>query len=207
MAWIGGPGYFLGLLAALVTLWATRWDWSYFGLGNVKWAASIVPALGYVMLILLINDFLMEPIVELIVGEGIHLESFDGIRGNLSNLLMMLAIMWVMAAFIEEFFFRGYIMNRIANILGNKKTSWIIAIILSSMMFGIVHGYQGISGMITTGIVGLILGLAYYCNRNNLMVGILAHGIYDTYGLTMIYFGNELFIKNIMKEIFQSIIL
>ncbi len=93
-----------------------------------------------------------------------------------------------------------------ADILGNKKTTWTIAIILSSMMFGIVHGYQGISGMITTGIVGLILGHAYYRNQNNLMVGILAHGIYDTYGLTMIYFGNELFIKNIMKEIFLSII-
>ncbi len=107
MVWIGGPGYLVGLLAALLTLWATRWDWSYFGLGNIKWAGSIVPALGYVLLIILINDVLLEPLVELAVGEGALLDSFDGIRGNLSNLLMMLAIMWVMAAFGEEFFFRG----------------------------------------------------------------------------------------------------
>ncbi len=206
MAWIGGPGYLVGLLAALLTLWATRWDWSYFGLVNVKWARSIVPALGYVMLIILLNDFLLEPLVELLVGEGIKLESFDGLRGNLSNLFIMLTIMWVMAAFGEEFFFRGYVMNRLAILLGNSRVSWIIALLLSSVIFGIVHGYQGISGMITTGIVGLFLGLVFMNNRNNLFVAILVHGIYDTYGLTMIYFGNELIIKNIMKEIFQSII-
>lgn len=206
MAWIGGPGYLVGLFAALITLWATRWDWSYFGLGNVKWAGSIIPALGYVMLIILINDFLLEPIVELVVGEGVQLESFDGLRGNLFNLILMLIVMWVIAAFGEEFFFRGYLMNRLARLLGNSRTSWMIALIISSTIFGIAHGYQGISGMITTGVVGLFLGLVFMQNKNNLVVGMLVHGIYDTYGIILIYAGNELVIKNIMKEIFQSII-
>ena len=114
--------------------------------------------------------------------------------------------MWVIAAFGEEFFFRGYVMNRLAHIMGNKKSSWIIAAILSSVVFGIAHGYQGLSGMISTGTVGLILGLAFYHNRNNLVIGMLAHGIYNTYGLTLIYFGKELVIKTIMIEIYQSII-
>ncbi|MFC2101525.1 CPBP family intramembrane glutamic endopeptidase [Bacteroidota bacterium] len=206
MVWIGGPGYLAGLGAVLITFWATRWDWSYFGLGNVKWAGSIFPALGFVMLIILFNDVLIEPLVELLTDEGVNLESFEGLRGNLPNLLLMLAVMWVTAAFGEEFFFRGYLMNRLAHMLGNKNISWIIAIILSSIVFGIVHGYQGTSGMITTGTVGLILGFAFYQNRDNLIVGILAHGIYDTYGLTLIYFGNELVIKNMMTEIFQSFI-
>jgi len=61
--------------------------------------------------------------------------------------------------------------------------------------------------MITTGLVGLILAIAFYQNKNNLIVGILGHGIYDTYGLTLIYFGKELYIKNMMTEIFQSIVL
>jgi len=206
MAWIGGPGYLIGLLAALVTFWATGWDWSYFGLGKIKWAGSILPALGYVMLIILLNDFLMEPLLEMIIGDGIQLESFDGLRGNLPNLLMMLAVMWVMAAFGEEFFYRGYVMNRLAHLFGNSRLSWTIALILSSVIFGIVHGYQGISGMVSTGFVGLFLGLAFYRNRDNLLIGILVHGIYDTYGLSLIYFGNELVIKNMMIEIYQSLI-
>ena len=206
MAWIGGPGYLVGLFAALITLWATGWDWSYFGLGKVKWSGSIIPALGYVMMIILINDFLLEPLVELIIGEGIHLEAFEGLRGNLPNLLMMLAIMWIMAAFGEEFFFRGYVMNRLAILFGNSHTSWIIALISSSVMFGIVHSYQGLSGMFTTGVVGLFLGLVFLRNKDNLVVGMLVHGIYDTYGLTLIYFGKELFVKNMMMDIYQSLI-
>lgn len=207
MAWIGGPGYLAGLFAALLTLWSTRWDWSYFGLGKVKWASSILPALGYVMLIILFNDFLIEPLVELMTGESIILESFDGLRENFLNLLMMLVIMWVVAAFGEEFFYRGYVMNRLAHIMGNKKISWLIAAILSSVIFGITHSYQGISGMITTGTVALFLALAFYRNKNNLLLGMLVHGIYDTYGLTMIYLNKKLFMKNIMIDIYQSIIL
>jgi len=107
MAWIGGPGYLVGFIAALVTLWATRWDWSYFGIGKIMWTGSILPALGYVILIILFNDFLLEPIIEIITGEGVKLTVFESLHGNLTNLLMMLAIMWVMVAFGEEFFFRG----------------------------------------------------------------------------------------------------
>lgn len=206
MAWIGGPGYLLGLLVALITLWSTKWDWSFFGLGNVDWAASIIPAVGYVMLIILINDFMIEPIVELSVGENVQIQSFDDIRGNITNLIIMLVTMWVIAAFGEELFFRGYVMNRLTIMFGNKQISCIIALIISSIIFGIAHGYQGISGMITTGIVGLFLGLSFYQYRNNLFVAILVHGIYDTYGLILIYSGNEMVIKNLMKEIFTSII-
>ena len=59
MWWFGGPGYLVGLAISLVTLWAIKWDWSYFGLGEAKWISSIVPAIGYTMIIILLNDFLI----------------------------------------------------------------------------------------------------------------------------------------------------
>lgn len=206
MFWLGSPGYIFGLAMSLFTLWATKWDWSYFGLDDIQWTSSIVPALGYTFLIILINDILIEPWVEIITQKPVDLSAFESLHGNVINLLVILSITWAIAAFGEEFFFRGYIMNRLAHLLGNNNTSWIIATILSSIVFGIVHAYQGISGIITTGMVGLILALAFYQNKNNLWAGILAHGIYDTYGLTMIYYGNELVIKNMMIGIYQSII-
>jgi len=206
MWWFGGPGYLLGLAISLVTLWAIKWDWSWFGLEEAKWIASIVPAIGYTMIIILLNDFLIEPLTEILTNEPVDLSNFDGMRGNLQNLLIMLAIMWVMAAFGEEFFYRGYVMKRLAILFGNNNSSWILAVFISSILFGLTHGYQGISGMITTGIVGLILALAFYRNRSNLAVGILTHGIYDTYGVLLIYFEKELVLKNIMIEIYQTII-
>ncbi len=206
MWWFGGPGYLIGLAVSLITLWAIKWDWSYFGLGKAKWVGSIVPAIGYTMIIILINDLLIEPLTEILANKPVDLSSFDGMRGNLLNLIIMLAIMWVMAAFGEEFFYRGYIMRRLAILFGNKNFSWILGAVISSLLFGLTHAYQGVSGMITTGMVGFILALAFYRNRSNLVVGILTHGIYDTYGILLIYFEKELVIKNIMIEIYKSII-
>ena len=206
MIWIGSLAYVLGLSTALLTLWAKKWDWAYFGLGNVKWIASIRPAIGYTLMIILINDFIMEPAVELITNSPVNLSNFEGLKGNVPGLLLMLTVMWVMAAFGEEFFFRGYLMNRLAHIFGNSGASWITAIFLSSIVFGFVHSYQGSSGIITTGVVGTILALAFYQNKDNLWVGILAHGMYDTFGLIMIYLGKNLVIKNTMIEVYQLII-
>lgn len=206
MWWHGGPGYLVGLGISLITLWAIKWDWSWFGLGSTKWISSIFPAIGYTMMIILLNDFLIEPITEIVVNQPVDLSNFDGMRGNLMNLIIMLSIMWVMAAFGEEFFYRGYIMKRFAVLFGDNNSSWILGAIISSMLFGLTHGYQGISGMITTGTVGLILALAFYRNRSNLVVGILSHGIYDTYRILLIYFEKECVMKNIMIEIYLSII-
>ncbi len=207
MLWLGGPGFIIGLAIALITLWAIKWDWAYFGLGDIKWISSIIPSLGYTLMIILLNDILLEPWVEIITQKAVDLSSFSSLHNNITRLLFVLTLTWIVAGFGEEFFYRGYIMNRIAHLLGNNNKAWIIATILSSLVFGIVHAYQGISGMITTGVVGLILALAFYKNKNNLWVGILTHGIYDTYGLTMIYLGNERIVKDTMIEIYHTIIL
>lgn len=207
MFWLGSPGFFFGLFISLITLWAIKWDWSYFGLGDIKWLSSIVPALGFTIIIILLNDIILEPWLTILTQTPIDLEAFEGLRDNIPNLLIMLSISWTVAAFGEEFFYRGYIMNRLANIMGNNKKAWILATFLSSFVFGIVHAYQGTSGMISTGFVGLILAFAFYMNKNNLWVGILTHGIYDTYGLTMIYLGSDQIIKNIMIEIYQTLII
>ena len=43
--------------------------------------------------------------------------------------------------------------------------------------------------MVGTGFSGLMFGLAYYCSGRNLWVAILIHGICDTAGIVMMYFG------------------
>jgi membrane protease YdiL (CAAX protease family) len=43
--------------------------------------------------------------------------------------------------------------------------------------------------VITTGAMGVVLGTAFLANRRNLMVCVLAHGLYNMVGLTLIYLG------------------
>ncbi|PLX05448.1 MAG: hypothetical protein C0598_14680 [Marinilabiliales bacterium] len=206
MIWIGGPAFLLGLAIALITFWSMKWDWSYFGLGDVRIGESIRSAIGYVMIIIILNDMILEPLTEMITNESVDLSGFEALKGNLPNFLIALGLMWIVAGFGEEFFYRGYFMKRIAHLFGNKNISWIAAAFLSAIVFGLTHGYQGISGIITTGIVGFILSMAFFLNRNNLLIAMLTHGIYDTYGLLLIYLDKNLVLKNIMIEFYQSII-
>jgi membrane protease YdiL (CAAX protease family) len=206
MTFFGGIGFLVGLAIALITFWASRWDWSYFGISAPNWKASFLKAFIYTAFIILFIDVLLAPIVEHYTGMPQDLSGFDYLKGDFLKLLLFMLFMWVIAGFGEEFFYRGYLMKRLAALLGNSDNAWLVAILLSSIPFGLVHFYQGISGMITTGAVGLILGFAFYQNKKNLIVCMLTHGIYDMFGLTMIYFGKETVISDWAQQFLFSTI-
>ena len=186
----GNYGYFFALAAVLIAIWASRWKWSDFGIGPVNWGSSIFAALKYAVLIFLAVDVVVQPLLETLVGD-IDLSALDGIRGNVTAYLVFLVIMWVMAAVGEELIFRGYFMKQIAAMLGNGNQAWILAALMSSMVFGMAHYYQGLSGIMTTGIIGFALALIFMKHRNNLTVAILTHGFYDMIGITLLYLSKE----------------
>jgi membrane protease YdiL (CAAX protease family) len=206
MSFIDGRGFLLGLFVALVTFWAVQWDWSYFGIGNVEWSRTLRGALAYTILIIFFVDFLLTPVVEHYTKTPHDLSALNFIKGDFLNLLLFTLFMWVVAAFGEEIFYRGYIMKRLAALFGGSNNAWIAGAVLSSAAFGIAHFYQGISGVISTGTVGFILAMAFYFNRNNLVICMLTHGIYDMFGLSMIYFDKETVIADTAHHFLFSII-
>ena len=187
----GGVGFLFGLIISLATLWAGNFNWSYFGLGKVRWIEALKRSFIYTLLIIFIIDVLLSPIIELYLFTDIDLSTFESLEGNVAVLIQYLLLVWILIAFGEEFFFRGYIMKRIAKLLVNLRYPWLISAILSSLIFGVAHSYQGSAGMITSGLIGLILAYSFYKNQQNLLVGILSHGLYDTYGLLMIFYGER----------------
>jgi membrane protease YdiL (CAAX protease family) len=98
-----------------------------------------------------------------------------------------LTVAWTMAAFCEEMFFRGYLMNRIFDLVGNGRAGWISALLVSSLLFGLAHGYQGLAGAIGTAEVGLLLGVMYLGNKRNLWMNIVCHGSIDSISLVSLY--------------------
>jgi len=76
-----------------------------------------------------------------------------------------------------------------------------IAVTFSSLLFGLGHEYQGASGMISTGVVSLILDAIFIKNKNLLWFTILTHGFYDVIGITLIYFSLEQDVYNILKNL------
>jgi len=80
----------------------------------------------------------------------------------------------VTAGFCEEFLYRGYLLNLAASA---TKSLWL-GLLLSSILFGFAHLYQGRKGILGTTVVGLIFGLIYLASRS-LLPGQLLHTAMD----------------------------
>lgn len=62
----------------------------------------------------------------------------------------------VTAGFCEEFLYRGFAMAAFSRM---GVTAWM-AVIISSVLFGLAHTYQGKSGIVGTTVLGLVFGIA-----------------------------------------------
>ena len=80
----------------------------------------------------------------------------------------------VIAGIVEEFVFRGYLLQQFSSI-GSKL--WV-GVLISSLFFGAAHGYEGIGGMIAIVAYGVLFCLlAIY--RRSLRAGMIAHAWHD----------------------------
>ena len=111
------------------------------------------------------------------------------ITGNTKIALFALLIVWTFAAFGEEIAYRGYLLTRAADIGNRSAPAYWIGIVLVSILFGYGHYYKGPSGIIDSGIAGLILGTAYMVAGRNLWASVLTHGMIDTFGVIDAFFG------------------
>ena len=136
-----------------------------------------------------LDIFLIAPLLQGLTGEVIDLSQFDFLRGNLLALLAFLAASWTVAAFIEEMFFRGYLLNRFMDVTNKERLGVALGLIGNALVFGIAHAYQGITGVVDTLLAGLVLSTLYLLTRRNLWLPILTHGVIDTVGFLLIYAG------------------
>jgi membrane protease YdiL (CAAX protease family) len=199
----GGGGYLFGIFIALITFWSKRWNWSYFGLSQPNWKKSITKGIMYAIGIFILFDIVLQPFFELIFGE-IDLQNFEDLKGNLINYVLFIVFMWIVAGFGEEFLFRGYILKRLSVIFGDTNNAWWLAILISSIIFGLAHFYQGVTGVLTTGLIGFIFGIIFFKNKQNLTVAMFTHGFYDMIGITLIYLNEERTIIEFMKGLIVS---
>ena len=107
--------------------------------------------------------------------------------GEISNLIpqdFWGRVLWVgvsiTAGVCEETAFRGYLMTRLR--LVSKAKSWIIVAIVSSIIFGACHAYQGWPGFIVITVYGAMFA-ALYIRTGTIWPGIIAHTFQDVLAL------------------------
>jgi membrane protease YdiL (CAAX protease family) len=178
------------LVAAALFLWRRGPGWRAIGLRRPEsWPRTLVVALG-LGAYQIPSLYFVEPVIaRLTNGELPDVSMFRSLVGDERLLLFWLAISWTLAAFMEEMVYRGWLVARIAELARFTPAGWVAAVMATSILFGLAHLYQGASGVVATGLSGLIFGVAYLASGRNLWCAILAHGLMDTIGFVMIYFG------------------
>jgi membrane protease YdiL (CAAX protease family) len=182
------------ILPLFVVAWISL-HWRHLGWRDIglrrpaKWLPLIGLALGIGIGYQALDTVAIAPLLQRITGQSIDLSQFAGLKGNLPALIVFMAVSWTEAAFIEEMFFRGYLLNRFIDLAGQERFGIALALLGNAAIFGFAHAYQGLTGVLDTALAGLVLGLLYFLARKNLWLPILTHGIIDTVGFLLIYAG------------------
>ncbi len=179
------------LVAATLFLWWRGPGWRGVGLrrptqpGRVLLLSAAV-GIGYQF----VGLFVLEPLIARVTsGELPDVSAFRSVVGDEKRLLFWLVTSWTLAAFMEEMVYRGWLLTRLAELTGFSANGWVVAMLATSALFGAIHLYQGVSGVVATGLSGLVFGWLYLATGRNLWPSILAHGFLDTTGFVMMYLG------------------
>lgn len=89
----------------------------------------------------------------------------------------------IVVAVSEEVIFRGYLIRRFTTLTRNPTA----ALVLSSAVFAMGHGYERSGGALGVGILGLIFG-GVYLWRRSLIAPMVMHFIQDFIGIILIPF-------------------
>lgn len=100
--------------------------------------------------------------------------------------MWVLLVAWGSAGFGEELLFRGFLLDRLMRLPGLRDRI-VPIILLQALIFGSAHSYQGWSGMVVTGCVGIFLGWLRIRLKGNLWALVIAHGMTDTLMLSLGY--------------------
>jgi membrane protease YdiL (CAAX protease family) len=119
------------------------------------------------------------------------MSGYDYFKGNIGMLILTLGGVYIASSFGEEVIYRAFLINRISELGQKTKNATIIAVILSSIIFGLIHYDWGPMGIVQTGFMGLVLGICYVKLKKRLWILILAHAYMDTILMLQLYLASN----------------
>lgn len=121
------------------------------------------------------------------------LASVAALFASTPALISAIFLLLLYGGVVEELFFRGHIITSISSAFQWHRLAVVISAILSAVLFGIAHGYQGTFGMVFSIASGLFWAFLYIRTKS-LVTVIVAHGTYDL----MTFAGIALFYRDFL---------
>lgn len=167
--------------------------WSDFGLtfGRIRFKESsrifllsllvcILGLAGYMLGTLIMSNISGMP-------ESADMSIYDYLHNNVLMLILTLLGVYFISSFSEEVIYRAFLINRISELGLDTRYGKIAAVLISAVIFGSVHYEWGATGMVSTGLMGLVMGICYLKFKKKLWILVLAHAYMDTILLVTVY--------------------
>ena len=173
VVWLSAPGVDAGAVGL-------RWPQSWPGPLAV---AATVAVLGFVVVSTraLRSGALAQAAAELRrPGEGRHSE--PAVHATLALLprttaeRRLFTLVGVTAGVCEEWLYRGFFLAVVAAVGGELSTP--VLVVAGALAFGLAHAYQGVAGIVTTGVLGGVMA-GLYLGTGSLLLPVVLHALID----------------------------
>ncbi|MBH0099630.1 CPBP family intramembrane metalloprotease [Salinibacterium sp. NSLL150] len=171
-----------GAFAAPLLADVQSWPW-------VSWLLDVLaarPSLTAGVLVGLAIGVIAVTVIAIISvrNEGDEVVSLGDVQAILPRNrqeLVLGGLLSINAGIVEELLFRLALPALLFATTGNA----IVAVVLSLLLFGLMHSYQGLTGIIVTTVLGAVF-MAIYVLTGSILITIIAHALLDLRSLVLI---------------------
>jgi membrane protease YdiL (CAAX protease family) len=159
---------------------------SAIGLGtDISWLSTLALALGGLAAMILYSP-LADRLASMWFSQPPTLERFRVVQQSRLNLILGIAVAWLLGGILEELVARGIVLNAFAAWLSPHLGGPVaagIAICIAAAGAGLAHLYQGPRAVLIIMQLSVLFGILFVISGYNLWTVMLCHGLFDTIAL------------------------
>lgn len=155
------------------------------GLTTARWRSDVLIGAAVAVAFALLQFLLIIPATGGAARSDVAMNA-QQIGGSAWGVVGFVVLAWT-GGFSEELFFRGHLVTSLRALLGESRRALAAVTVLVAALFALLHGYQGWSGVVDTGLYGGVTLTLLFLWRRRLTACIVAHALWNTLAAVAIF--------------------